>query len=93
MGLEKNPLSCVYCGSPFGITVRWRGKQRVLYRVKDHFYPAKAGGRKADNAGNNLVWSCQVCNQIKYDLIFDNGIDARNYILDELLKSDWLILE
>ena len=93
MSLENNPLSCVYCSSPFGIIVRWKGKQRSLYRVKDHFYPAKAGGRRADNAGDNLVWCCQICNHIKHALVFDTGVDARNYILDKLLDSDWCILE
>jgi len=87
--MEINPLCCVYCSGIFGTAVRYKGKVRILSRQKEHFYPRSAGG----NRGKNLVWACQICNYIKADKVFESGEDARNYILDKLLESDWMIME
>ena len=80
---------CIYCNTAFGATILYHKKVRFLHRVKEHFYPHNAGG----GSGDNLVWSCQICNMIKRDLVFETIFDAQNYILDRLLNSDWKILE
>jgi len=87
--IYQNPTNCIYCSTPFGTTVIWHNKQRTLYRVRDHFTPKSAGGKR----GDNLVWCCQICNLIKSDKVFNNGTEAQNYILDKLLRSNWKILE
>jgi 5-methylcytosine-specific restriction endonuclease McrA len=77
---------CVYCSTPFGTKVYYNKKVRVLYKIKEHFVPASKGGKSTKD---NIVNSCQICNYIKRDLVFDSGTDAQNYILDKLLSSDW----
>jgi len=89
MTLDKNQQYCIYCTAPFGAKVIYKNKLRILYKIKEHFYPRKAGGE----GGDNLVYACQICNLIKRGLVFDSGVDAKNYILDQLLGSDWCIVD
>lgn len=88
--LNTNCNHCFYCSCAFGTTVKWHNKMHVLRRVRDHFYPESQGGKLTSD---NKVWSCQICNIVKSDHVFDTGTEAQNYVLDQLLDSDWIILE
>lgn len=63
---EQSLMVCVYCGVCLS-----RNTETV-----DHFVPKSKGGvgRK------NKVRSCEDCNKIKADLLFENVVDARKYI-------------
>lgn len=68
---------CVYCTLPFGSVVSYRG-ETVQTPVGDHFIPfSQSGATRVDN----LVVSCQVCNSIKADQLFDSIEHASRYIL------------
>ena len=86
-------IVCSYCTAPFGSIVYWKCKERYLVRERDHFIPhAALGSPYANRTGGfegNTVWSCQICNKVKANLVFDNFLEAKNYILDTLLASDW----
>ena len=61
--------------------------------MKEHFLPHKIRDIVSGNEPFQIVWSCQICNMIKGAHVFESGNDARNYILDRLLKTDWKIIE
>ncbi len=91
MGVNRNHIVdkrkqdyCTYCTREFGSQVSYNGKVYTLQRVKEHFTPICQGGL---DGIDNIVVACQLCNGIKGDKNFDNGIECRNYILDELLKG------
>lgn len=88
---------CLYCGNKFGSIVVFHGKTRILALNKDHFIPIhrRRGTKIPDNislARQRLISSCQICNAIKGSNHFDSFIDAKHFILDNLLKSDWKLL-
>lgn len=87
---------CLYCGTQLGSIVRYKKKVRTLTLNMDHFRPImrRKGTNTPDYLGpNTIVLSCQICNSIKGKMLFNSFIDAKNYILDQLLHSDWKLLE
>lgn len=68
---------CAYCEVHFGTWVRRNGKPIKLAVRWDHVVPWCFN---ANNADENFVAACQICNGIKADLIFDTIEAARVYI-------------
>ena len=69
---------CPYCDLPYGTVVMRRGRGEVVQTpTGDHFVP-HAWSRQVDEG--NLVACCQVCNQLKNDLIFPTVAEAWRYI-------------
>lgn len=69
---------CLYCQLPIGARVRRSGRTIALTAHWDHFVPYSY---LAENPDANWVLSCQVCNSIKSDRIFQTVDEARTVIL------------
>lgn len=68
---------CAYCNLPFGSVVSYRG-ETVQTPVGDHFTPFSHSGA---TRVSNLVVSCQICNGIKSDQLFESIEHASRFIL------------
>jgi hypothetical protein len=90
---ESSEKYCLYCGLRIGSVIRYKKRDRVLIFNLDHFRPVcRHKGRKDYNGKNLLIPSCQVCNKVKGNKLFDSFPEAKNYILDYLLSTDWKML-
>jgi 5-methylcytosine-specific restriction endonuclease McrA len=69
---------CLYCQLPIGARVKRHGRTVALTAHWDHFVPF---AYLAQNPDANWVLSCQVCNGIKSDRIFQTVDEAREVIL------------
>jgi hypothetical protein len=72
-------------------------KVRILTKNRDHFIPIRR--RKYTKTPDRihipdqqLIDSCQICNALKGSLSFSDFLEAKHFILDKLLNSDWKIL-
>lgn len=84
---------CLYCGLRIGSVVRYKKRDRVLIFNLDHFRPVcRHKGRRDYNGKDLLIPSCQICNTVKGNKLFDSFPEAKNYILDYLLSTDWKML-
>ena len=75
--LELQSYKCIYCGKEFGTSVWRKGKLVILKICFDHFVPFSFS---FDNHKYNYLASCQICNSIKNDKMFDTIDEAREYI-------------
>ena len=69
---------CLYCGSRFG---EWQTRGGRSFRVRvawDHNVPF---AYSRDNAEQNFVAACYLCNSIKSSMMFQSLDEARVYIL------------
>lgn len=80
---------CIYCTVPFGSYVKYKGETRATTSHRDHFIAKCQGG---EYISNNLVDACNICNQIKTDKIFENGTEAKAYILEQLIKGEFQVI-
>ncbi|GGM07028.1 hypothetical protein GCM10010099_23800 [Streptomyces cinereus] len=71
---------CLYCQLPIGARVRRNGRTVALTAHWDHFVPF---AYLAQNPDANWVLSCQVCNGIKSDRMFQTVGEARAVVLRE----------
>lgn len=77
--LELQEGKCIYCSIPFG-TPFWSTRQKKILTTRvcyDHLVPFKYS---QDNRDINFVCACQLCNAIKYDMIFQTIEEARLYV-------------
>ena len=77
--LDNQRFKCVYCGFSFGSETSRSGQAVEILVVWDHFVPFAFA---QNNRHDNFHASCQICNSIKSDKIFDSVEDARTYILN-----------
>lgn len=76
--IKKQEGCCLYCQRRFGSYV-FRGIKTTILRVCwDHSIPFAYA---YNNQASNFVASCQICNSIKHDKIFQTLEDARVNIL------------
>ncbi len=87
MSISDN--NCIYCSTPFGTKVLYKGTLHILVPIKEHFQPKRDRGKNRCQT----VKACQICNMIKFNHVFETGTDAQNFILDQLLSSDWRAFE
>ena len=80
--VEQQGHQCPYCTLPFGTLVSFRG-ETVQTATGDHFAPHSWDGR-TDIA--NLIASCQVCNTLKSDSLYDSVEHARRSLLVARMK-------
>ena len=77
LSLQNN--RCFYCGIPFG-TPYLHPKQKKIRLTRlclDHLVPFKYS---QNNKEINFVCSCNICNSIKYDLVFQTVEEACDYV-------------
>ncbi len=75
---------CIYCDKLFGTIYLYGQKPRLVKIHIDHFVSWKYSG---DSSENNLVASCDLCNQIKSSLYFETFQEAYVYIRLELQRK------
>ena len=68
---------CPYCTLPFETIVQYKG-ETVQSPVGDHFVPQSWDRRSLQD---NLVVSCQVCNTLKHDNVYESVEQARRDLL------------
>jgi HNH endonuclease len=68
---------CIYCGKPLDGSTYRKGKIVELELQWDHAIPRAL---RIIDGEYNIVASCNICNQIKSDLIFDTVREARDWI-------------
>lgn len=84
-------FACAYCQIIFGSVVRRPGNEPIIIRMQvDHFRPVSWTGRESDR--ENCVASCQICNGLKQDSLFDSIINARRH-LDRLWVKNGYVVE
>jgi hypothetical protein len=71
---------CIYCEKRFDGAVFNSIKNKWI-PLKIHFDHAVAWKFSGDNQQTNIVAACHICNQIKYDFLFDDLEKARKFIL------------
>ena len=77
--LEKQKNRCLYCGYEFK-DILWNNHRYKFYTVEvrwDHFSPFSYS---YNNKHNNFVASCQICNKIKTNLMFETVEEVRDYV-------------
>ena len=77
--LKEQNYKCIFCGCDLGGYVLKRGNLIKLKTHFDHFIPWVYS---RDNLYKNLNASCNICNQIKSDMCFDDLKQAAKYILN-----------
>jgi 5-methylcytosine-specific restriction endonuclease McrA len=75
--IERQGNKCFYCGEPFGEYYIRNGVAKKLTIHFDHFVPFAFSG---NNDNENFVASCNICNSIKSDKVFETEEDARCYV-------------
>ena len=84
--LQKQGYLCFYCGHHFGETIRKRKGESVVLKVTfDHITPFIV----ALESDTNIVASCQLCNAIKHDTVFESIKEARLYIKERWRKKGY----
>lgn len=68
---------CMYCGKPLDGVVFRKGKSVDLELQWDHAIPRAL---RVIEHESNIVASCQICNLIKSDLVFETVEEAREWI-------------
>ena len=68
---------CLYCAQPLDGKVYRRGKPISLRLEWDHAIPRAF---KEIDSPENVVACCQICNEIKSDLVFNTTNEARDHI-------------
>lgn len=79
--IKKFNNTCVYCRNEIGSVVSRNNKIFTLKAAFDHFVPY---AYLQTNPDDNYILSCNVCNGIKSDLIFEDIDTARHYINKKL---------
>lgn len=77
---------CIYCGNPLDGFVYKRGNSIDLELEWDHAIPRAL---RVINDESNIVASCQICNSIKNDLVFDTIEEARGWIQERRRKDGY----
>lgn len=72
--LQRDKKICQYCGGP----VEKHAVDPNKYLTFDHFHSYCEGG---SNAPENIVVSCETCNQIKGNVVFEDLFTAQKTIL------------
>lgn len=80
--LDRQRKRCFYCGLEFFEYVKNERTNKIikLLVVWDHFIPYSWN---EDNKDINFVASCQICNGIKSNKMFDTDDAARKYIIEK----------
>jgi len=73
---------CTWCQRAFGSPILHHGEVEILTPQVEHFIPRAAGGRTADK---NCNYSCQICNRLKHDYVFDTVAE-----LIDFLDREWM---
>lgn len=68
---------CLYCGKPLDSVVFRKGESVDLELQWDHAIPRAI---RVIDEEENIVASCQICNNIKNDLVFETVDEAREWI-------------
>ena len=76
--IERQNHNCAYCLLPFGSVVTMNRGEVIQNPVADHFVPFAYGGVHTQR---NAIAACQICNNIKRDMIFDSVESASRYVL------------
>lgn len=76
--VEAQNYLCAYCRLPFGTVVSTRRGDTIQNLVGDHWKPFSW---REDGTLDNCVASCQICNGIKSDRLYDCLEDASREIL------------
>lgn len=72
-------FACAYCQVIFGSVVRRPGHDSEVTRLElDHIVPVSWSGHEGGEV--DVVASCQVCNGLKGDRLFDSVDNARRHI-------------
>ena len=71
---------CAYCLKVFGSRVFKPGKIVTLHAVAEHFVPKSAGGEV-------LYASCQICNLLKSNYLFDSIEECREWLAKAWKRS------
>jgi len=79
--IVRQQNKCFWCGRIFGI---WYSKGRLFSQLKIHFDHMIAYNYLQSNPDENWVASCNICNFIKSDKIFESIEDGKLY-----LQSKW----
>ena len=72
---------CAYCDNEFGTHILYKSRSVVLTPQVDHFVPFTYTKVHAED---NMKLSCQLCNNVKNDKVYDTLSDAR-----ESLQQWW----
>lgn len=75
--LAKHDNHCLYCCKELGKYIKHRNKLVLLKVTWDHFIPYSY---LQDNPEDNWVLSCQICNGIKSNKIFETLKEAKEHI-------------
>lgn len=75
--LKRDDFRCRYCG---------QRAPNVVLQV-DHLYPVSMGG---NNRPENLITSCQACNQGKGDSVISFPIDVDKNDVRIFMVMDWV---
>jgi HNH endonuclease len=78
---------CLYCGMKIGAVVTRGHREIVLTEHWDHFIPYSYSQA---NPNQNWVLSCQVCNLIKHDKIFQTLGGAQKFLREERIKKGYV---
>ena len=72
-------FACAYCQVIFGSVVRRPGRDpRVTVMELDHLVPVAWTGQEGGEG--DVVGSCQVCNGLKSDKVFDSILNTRRHL-------------
>jgi 5-methylcytosine-specific restriction endonuclease McrA len=84
--LKSQDYKCIYCEADLQNNLVWDSKKSKYVNQKIHYDHFIAWIHTGDNHKQNIVASCNFCNQIKSDKYFYNLISARDYILEQRKK-------
>lgn len=82
--LEAQDQKCFYCGTPFGEFVMFRNN---LVPIQPHWDHILAYSYCFNNSPVNFVACCRICNQIKYNKVFDTIIEVIKYVRQRRIKK------
>lgn len=88
--LARQHSRCLYCLLPFGEIVEREGREFVLRVAWDHFVPFSVA---ADNADENFVASCQICNSIKRDRLFQSPEECADWLKRKREQLGYAVLK
>lgn len=84
---EKQFNKCIYCGVYFGTPYLYKNKIRRTKINYDHLLPFSF---LQDNPDDNWVDSCNICNGIKSNIIFDSMQDVIHHIMCRIKKKGYI---
>lgn len=89
--IREQNFRCIYCDKYFGSIYEKKGKDGVhKTRIHfDHFIPFI---HSANNKKYNIVASCNICNGLKSDKMFNNIDEVRIYVLQRIEEKGIIFL-